>query len=368
MRPFRWLVVPFFVAGFSAAAAGITDLNRECPIGSTCKLSVPGMRCADGSPGHMYLTRRSNADNLLVYLDGGGACWSKQTCDLGYALRLTAGALHSPDWETGPGVYNGRDASNPFSKEFSILNIPYCSGDAHAGSRAIKYAAGYQVLHQGFRNTSLALEAARQYFPDPKKAVLMGCSAGGIGVLFHQRRFEAAYPNAKKYVIDDAGTPFSPPHVSSYYYDAIRETWGADKTAGSDSHGAPVRDFRSLLLENIRRFPSTRFAFVSSYLDVVMGFFARNLGSSMWPGVIRGILVELADDPGFRKSEAARVYYRPGFVHCLTNRNLQTVESDGVRLGDWLSSMVYDDPTWGDVRPDLAYAERGDYPEGIRGD
>lgn len=362
------LVVPLFLASplLAAPAFGRSNgnLGADCPVGSTCKIPVPGMRCADGSDGHLYYTPRANTENVLVYLDGGGACWSKTTCELGYALRLSAGVLEDPDWNTGPGVWNGHDPANPFSKDYSIVNIPYCSGDAHAGNRVSHYSADYKLIHQGFRNTALAINMARQIFPNPKRAVLMGCSAGGIGVLFHQRRFEAIYPNAKKYVIDDAGTPFSPPHVSAYDYDAIRTTWGADSTAGKDDDGKPIGDFRQLLMANVKHYPQTRFAFVSSYLDVVMGFFARNLGSSMWPGVIRGIIVELADDPAFRQSPGARVYYRPGYVHCLTNRDLQSIESDGTRLGDWLTSMVYDDPSWGDVRPDLAYAGR-EYPEGM---
>jgi hypothetical protein len=361
-----WLTVPFLAAALPAAARSSSRAFRleDCPVGKTCEIPVQGMRCADGSPGKVYLTRRAGAENLLVYLDGGGACWSRRTCDLGYALRLSADALEFPDWDHGPGVWNGGDEANPFSKEFSILNIPYCSGDAHAGARVTAYAANYKLIHQGFKNTSLGMAVAKELFPDPKRAVLMGCSAGGIGVLFHQRGFEESFPGAKKYVIDDAGTPFFPPHVSKDYLDWIRGTWGADKTA-VDGDGRPLADFRDLAMDNIRRFPNTRWAFVSSYLDAVMGFFARNLGSSWWPGVIRGIILGLADHEDFRRARAAHVYYRAGFVHCLTNRSLQSVESDGVRLGDWLSSMVFDDPSWSDVRPDLAYAGRGQYPEGM---
>jgi hypothetical protein len=365
-RSRRWVVPSafLFLVAVAPAAARSLDVER-CPVGSTCRIPVPGMRCADGTAGHVYVTRRANAENLLVYLDGGGACWNRATCRLGYALRLGAADLDEPDWQTGPGVYNGNDAGNPFARDFTIVNVPYCSGDAHAGNKWAVYGKNYKLLHQGFRNTALALEAAREWFPDPRRAVLMGCSAGGIGVLFHQRRFEASYPNAKKYVINDAGTPFSPPHVSASQYDAIRHTWGADANTGTDEYGKPIRDFKTLLLENVRRYPETRFAFVSSYLDAVMGFFARNIGSSWWPGVIRRMIVDLADDRRFRDSPGARVFYRPGVVHCLTNRALGTVQSDGVRLSDWLTSMLYDDPSWRDVRPDLPYARLGFYPEGM---
>jgi hypothetical protein len=83
------------------------------------------MRCADGTAGHVYVTRRANAENVLVYLDGGGACWNRATCRLGYALRLGAADLDEPDWQTGPGVYNGNDAGNPFARDFTIVNVPY---------------------------------------------------------------------------------------------------------------------------------------------------------------------------------------------------------------------------------------------------
>src|SRR4051794_27686424 len=56
--------------------------------GATCDgrwhwVDVDGTFCGDGSPtGFQYICRGSADGPLLVYLDGGGACWSADTCDL----------------------------------------------------------------------------------------------------------------------------------------------------------------------------------------------------------------------------------------------------------------------------------------------
>ena len=56
----------------TAAAAATFDWQEIYPGGAAI--------CSDGSP-YKFLTRKGSADKLLVYLQGGGACWFRQNCD-----------------------------------------------------------------------------------------------------------------------------------------------------------------------------------------------------------------------------------------------------------------------------------------------
>jgi len=327
------------------------EISKTCEDNKECLIELPGSTCADGTSSFMTLTRRPNAQHLLVYLTGGGACWSADSCKKGLASVLTRQETPT-DWNEGDGVGNAKDAANPFGSNYSVVTVPYCTGDAHVGARTIDYGTAsspYVIRHQGYKNVQLAFDKVKSLFPTPQKVVLLGCSAGGIGAYYHMRTLANEYPNAEKFVVSDAGTPFRPPYVKADAYKTVMLNWGADQTLP-----AGQTDFSSLVAYNTKTYPDIRFGFISSYQDKVMTFFALAVGSTSPFTAVRDTIISLSDQYIGKDTTNAKVFYTNTSRHCHTVETLETVTSVDANLGTWLTDMVTDKKGWENERPDLS--------------
>ena len=327
-----------------------SQFSTQCGVGKECLLELPGATCGDGTPTYFTLTQRKHAKKLLIYLDGGGGCWNKDTCTAGYARNLTR-VETATDWEGGTGAWDASDRENPFAEDFDVVTVPYCTGDAYTGSRVADYGSPkepYEVRHMGYANTQRLFGAVKSLYPDPDQVVLMGCSAGGIGVNFNLRGPAATYPETDKVVISDAGTPFRPPFVDGNNYYKVMRNWGADKNLPDD-----VKDFGQLLRYNSQNFPSIRYSFISAYGDQVMTFFAWSVGALAPLTAVRRNIIDVAENFIGRNNPTSKVFYIDAVSHCHTPKKLSSVVSEGQTLGKWLTAQVNNESEWGNVRPDL---------------
>ena len=105
--------------------------------------------CAKGTPYHFY-ARRGSPEKLLVFFEGGGACWTGDDCDRGQPNYHPE--LVSPGPAVDPalrGVLDLAHRDNPFGDRSAVF-VPYCSGDVHLGDRTTTYAVasgGDLVIH-----------------------------------------------------------------------------------------------------------------------------------------------------------------------------------------------------------------------------
>src|SRR5262245_30843975 len=157
--------------------------------------------CMDGSPYHFW-AKRGSVNKLLVYYQGGGACWNQLTCAL-----PACDTNVDPNGDDNP---NGRSTGfadltnpdNPF-RDWSILFVPYCSCDVHFGDAAQDYPL--HVEHRGYQNARVAEKYAREHFPNPQEVFVTGSSAGAYGAFFQAPLLERAWPRARFNVLADAG-------------------------------------------------------------------------------------------------------------------------------------------------------------------
>ncbi len=346
----RRLGLAIAVGMIFGALVASAEIPTTCEDNKECLIELPGSTCADGTPSFMTLTRRPNAKHVLVYLSGGGACWSADSCRKGLASTLTRKEEPS-DWNEGSGIGDAKDASNPFRSDYSIVTVPYCTGDVHSGARTIDYGTAdkpYVIRHQGFNNVQLAFDKVKSLFPTPEKVVLLGCSAGGIGAYFHMRTLAAEYPTAQKYVISDAGTPFRPPYIKEDAYKNVMLNWGAEKTLPPGQ-----TDFSSVVAYNTKKFPDIKFGFMDSYQDSVMTFFAMSVGSPSPFSAVKHTIIDVSDKYIGLETTNAKVFYTNTSRHCHTPEALGKVTSVDTDLGTWLTNMVNDKKGWDNERPDL---------------
>lgn len=249
----KWI----FVASLSATVSLLAlEPPKGCDYDIQCVYEMEGLTCGDGSPSYYTVIPRRDSENLLIFMFGGGACWDAMTCSVGMALNLSTPEL-TQDWNNGEGVFSHGDPANPL-KDYTIVTIPYCTGDVFVGDSKMDYGkpfTTYEINHKGYDNALNTLKEAARNFPSAKKVVLMGTSAGAIGAYTHMRNFDALFPNAQKYVISDAGTPFQTPYISEEMYVRVLKNWNAYKGFPVDDNNRPAENFGAVLDFNRKNFP-----------------------------------------------------------------------------------------------------------------
>ena len=153
----------------TATACGGDDGDGEDLVATTATAGergweqvVPGgdCQCSDGSE-FSFWVREANPKKVVVYLQGGGACWSAKTCAPGGDLYDTS--IGSDDAPTGQGgIFDFADKRNPFA-DYSVVYVPYCTGDVHIGNATTEYAPGLTVHHKGYVNGRRRARSSRRH-------------------------------------------------------------------------------------------------------------------------------------------------------------------------------------------------------------
>jgi hypothetical protein len=106
-----------FLAGGAAQATGTWEMHTaelvsyRVKVGKEHKTVTPS--CALGDPYTFYL-KPGKTDKLLVYFNGGGACWDNNTCVDSLITNNPVYATSSTDSFNNPGLMDGiLDVDNP---------------------------------------------------------------------------------------------------------------------------------------------------------------------------------------------------------------------------------------------------------------
>lgn len=142
-----------------------------------------GPVCIAGT-GYSVFTRKGKKGKLLIFEQGGGACWQDF-----YNCNVLAEAQEPPAQGPLPGIFDSDSGDNPFA-DYSILYMPYCDGSVFTGDNDVfDPAFGAEIgvpeavfrFHRGLRNQSAGMDLARKMFPKAKRITVAGSSAGGVG-------------------------------------------------------------------------------------------------------------------------------------------------------------------------------------------
>jgi len=166
-----------------------------------------GPICIAGTD-YSVFTREGNPSRLLIFEQGGGACWQDF-----YNCNVLAEAQEPPAPRVGIWDFDSKD--NPFA-DYSIVYMPYCDGSVFTGDNdvfdpafgaAIGVPAAVVRFHRGLRNQSAGMDLARAMFPHASRITVAGSSAGGVGAAgFAPFLVRLLYDNQVKLtVLNDAG-------------------------------------------------------------------------------------------------------------------------------------------------------------------
>lgn len=160
-----------------------------------------GPICIAGTP-YSVFTRAGDPEKLLIFEQGGGACWQDF-----YNCNVLADAQAPP--LPAAGIWDFDNPDNPYA-DYSVVYLPYCDGSVFAGDNDVvdpSFPFGPVRFHRGLRNQSAGMDVARATFPDARVVTVAGSSAGGVGVAgFAPFLVRFLYGNAVNLaVFNDAG-------------------------------------------------------------------------------------------------------------------------------------------------------------------
>jgi len=140
-----------------------------------------GPICIAGTPFSAF-TQDNDSDNLLIMLQGGGACWQDF-----YFCNILAEDQEPPpppvgiwadEFDTGSEV-----VPNPLA-DWDIVYMPYCDGSVFTGDNDVvdpNFPFGPVRFHRGLRNVTAGIDLAKAMFPNKARIMVAGSSAGGVG-------------------------------------------------------------------------------------------------------------------------------------------------------------------------------------------
>ena len=322
-------------------------------------------------PSFSFWAKRGAENNLVVFFDGGGACWDDLTCTFpmteapDQVLQFYAPAISPTRNPAGfDGIFRTDLAANPV-RDWSFVYIPYCTGDVHLGSGTRQYTnvgpprlplpPTFEIRHRGFDNFMVVLDWMRRNVGAPQKILVTGSSAGGYGASGNFPWIKEAFPAAEVHVIADASQGVTPPAFDSG--NPGRNSWSptlAPWIYGVDP--SPVRS-ADILLRAAEYYPGVRVAqFTTRFDGVQIGFYAAAELTTAPGGSCRNPLVDwnqqmVATLGGYIGTAPNFRYYVPrGTYHTIMGQPEFYSESTGsVAYADWVAAMLQGGDLWRNV-------------------
>ncbi len=316
---------------------------------------VPDMHCADGSSAGVVVNFTERSRNLVIFFQGGGACWNELTCLVQPENLRPMGSDPLATWMSDgehaqSGIFDRADPTNPL-RDDNFVVIPYCTGDLHLGDRV----ASYGVHHVGYANVTAALARIVPTFRRAPRVVVSGFSAGGVGAggNFHQiaAAFEAA-GERQMMLIDDAGPVLRPPYLNRIASDTIHEAWGLATTIETWCADCVTDGYHAAYQATARLDPGARMSLICSYADSTVRLLYAALLSPVENGRLEAGLEDLAASlesgtAGLAPSIARHFFYA-GDRHGATE-TVPLAATPG--LAEFLTAQLSGDPTWSSVQP-----------------
>lgn len=320
------------------------------PPGVWTYYTIPGSTCLDGRPGGFGMLANPASQDLMVYFEGGGACFN-DACDV---TAFNVPFVPPPD-----GIFNRLNPANPV-RDWNMVYVPYCSGDIHGGDNDVVLAGALRHFH-GYSNVTKYLERWVPTFASVSRILVTGISAGGFGAGLNVEQIAEAFGPSRQYVlIDDSGPPLSKNAMPPCLQKTFRQTWALDKTilAACGADCPHPDDFaRDWIAHIAKKYPTAHAGVFSNTRDsVIRAFMGFGWGNgvydactgtpSMVPGdVYQQDLLDFAAGYSQRVSTyfvgPARVLNGLGLWHTvLRSPTYYTTSIDGVSVPAWVSGVI----------------------------
>lgn len=312
-----------------------------------------GPICIAGTPFSAF-SKDNDSDNLLIMLQGGGACWQDF-----YFCNILAEDQEPPPPPVGIWADSFDTGSeiipNPIG-DWSIVYMPYCDGSVFSGDNDVvdaNFPFGPVRFHRGLRNVTAGIDLAKSMFPRANRIMVAGSSAGGAGAAaFAPFLARFAYGNTKKItVFNDAG-PVAINLLDAPAIQARAADWDFGKFYPASCTECDDQGQATAIIQwRLDNDSTIREAFYSTDGDATNRFFLKVPTQEMYRALIVSEHGKLHDSHPNRYQR----FIRSGDD---SHTALQTPlfylgEADGVPLDVWTGDFLIPRPFWIDIVEDF---------------
>ena len=275
-------------------------------------------------------TREGTAGDLMIFLEGGGACSSlfcqaTSTAAPGIPLR---------------GILDPAFANNP-AADYNVAYLPYCDGSVFSGDAEYDTDDDGTIdrYHRGLKNLSASLDVIVSTFPAPTRILLTGNSAGGYGTDYMLPLVRKQYPDTPIDLVNDSGVGIATPGFVEF----LGEEWNSlrfipedcDDCIGEDGHTTGYHIFQ------LDEDPNLRMGFMSTKQDFVIADVFVGIGGEAFEEALIEEMAELeAAHP-----ERFRSLIADGNSHTFLQAQFDR-EVAGVPVYQWVTDMLNGSDEW----------------------
>jgi len=330
---------------------GKFEPSSQDPVGDITKyhfaVTADGPQCIDSTE-YGIVTRDQGSRNLVIFLMGGGACWT----DFAFCNASVGNQIDMLD-TGGPAFMNPSNATFP-TATWNHAVFPYCDGSVFAGDREADFfgtdvaawAEGTEVVH-GLQNLTAGLDAVKAQFPTADRVLLAGTSAGGFGTLWAAGLVRKLYTDAEILVFNDAGVGILKDDDPSFRAMQFSEFGTGDRFPASCTECVASPHIIPIVPWGLALDPKLKTAaFSADSDDVIAGFF---LGYGEDKSVWTAALMRETDAIHDEYPERFKRFIIPGGQHTSATA-WDTTTKNGVTIEAWLAAFVNgDDSVWTDM-------------------
>jgi hypothetical protein len=311
-----------------------------------------------GAPGtdatFKFFVKGGTVNNLVLFFDGGGACWDTMNCIYEQTRTYTTHIDEAANRLAGAnGIFDLNNPANPF-KDWNYVFIPYCTGDIHWGSSSTTYdcyidGTPYTIHHRGFDNFLVVLKWITENYVKPHKILVTGSSAGSYGALLGFPYVQEAFPKSMASMLGDAGFGV----VTEDFQNIQSKNWGFEGNLPDWIPGFE-RPFSEYSIAEMYKmiaqyYPNRKFGQFTNAWDATQAFFYNVMLCTLEPGNWNNFYpvwvawYEKMLEHAATAAEAPnyRYYIAAGVTHTILGYpDFYNEKSGGVPFIDWVSSMV----------------------------
>jgi len=306
------------------------------------RVDFPEAHCRSGSATGISVNANSASKKLVIFLEGGGACFNTLTC----AANPSSATFGTPSG----GILNRADMANPV-RDWNFIDIPYCTGDVFAGNNPNGSVPGVGAQQfVGYTNMGAFLQRIVPTFPGLTQVLLTGVSAGGFGASANFGQVTRAFAPVPVAVLDDSGPSMRDPFLTGCLQQEQVNLWGFDKTVLAEC-GCDCPDITNYPIDAIKHGlkvnPNAPFALLDATGDSVIrmfyafglnnctGTFSTNYPQQMYTDGLNDLRMQLSSYPNF-----GAYLFNDTRHTTLAGQYFDTQTAGGVMLTDWIKALV----------------------------
>lgn len=301
-------------------------------------------------------TREGSSDELVIFMQGGGACWPElcSAVEETNSLGDVSGGILNPELE-----------GNPVA-DWDVVYLPYCDGALFAGDvdRLLPNSIigggepgesmGYQ---RGLQNLTAALDVAVAEFPNPSRILLTGVSGGAFGTINGLPLVRHYYPETEIIIFNDSGVGVAKDGQPEFVNETLLAGWNASSLVPESCPDCTSNGHVTRLIEwQLAADDNFRLGALSFSADAVISvtFLQVNPANfTSWLLAETGRTTDLFVDRYKRFIPAGNAHTVALREVCEGGGGLQIgcleTEIDGVDVLDWLTALLDDSDEWVDL-------------------